>query len=139
MNRKLRFITVTCWIGIAADFLWAVGLFFPSVFIALTARSEMIVDLQMRLIMTIAGSLMLGWTCLLFWTVQKPVERRIVLLLTAFPVVFGIFSVACASVISGNSFSIWIAVKTFLIFWAMVTSYYFACKVNAGDAGNGAQ
>lgn len=130
MNNKMRLITTTCWIGIVADLLWAIGLFCPSVFIFLTGRSEMNVDLQVRLIMAIGGSLMLGWTFLLFWTVQKPIERRIVLLLTAFPVVFGIFIVTCVSVFSGNSFSIWIAVKTFLIFMALVFSYYLACKLN---------
>ncbi len=130
MNTAMRCITATCWFGIVADFLWAIGLFYPSVFASLTGKSEMIVDLQLRLVMAIGGSLMLGWTFLLVWTVQKPLERRFVLLLTAFPAVFGIFTVTCISVVNGNSFSIWIAVKTFLVFIAMLSSYYLACKLN---------
>ena len=131
MNNKMRFIITTCWLGIVADFTWAIGLFHPSLFVFLTGKSEMIVDLQLRLIMAIGGSLMLGWTFLLLWTVLKPLERRAVLILTSFPAVFGIFTVTCISVMNGNSFSIWIAVKTFLIFLAMLCSYYLACKLNA--------
>ena len=50
MNNKMRFIITTCWLGIVADFTWAIGLFHPSLFVFLTGKSEMIVDLQLRLI-----------------------------------------------------------------------------------------
>ena len=139
MKIKMRYITVTCWFGIVADLLWAIGLFFPSLFFFLTGKSEIILDLQLRLIMAISGSLMLGWTLLLLWTVQKPVERRIILLFTAFPVVFGIFTTTCISVISGNTFSLWIAVKTFLILLAMISSYFLACNLNMESKRNVAQ
>ena len=44
-------------------------------------------DSQTRLIMGIGGSLLTGWTFLLLWAVREPIERRAVILLTAFPVV----------------------------------------------------
>ena len=37
-----------------------------------------------------AAALMWGWTLLLLWADRKPIERRGVLLLTVFPVVFGL-------------------------------------------------
>ena len=44
-----------------------------------------------RLAMSCGASLMLGWTCLLIWADRRPLERRGVLILTAFPVVAGLF------------------------------------------------
>jgi hypothetical protein len=38
----------------------------------------------------IASSLMWGWTLLLVWADQKPMERKGILLLTTFPVIFGL-------------------------------------------------
>ena len=40
--------------------------------------------------MGIAASLMAGWTLLLLWGAQNPIERRDILLLTVFPVITGI-------------------------------------------------
>lgn len=43
-----------------------------------------------RYAMGLGASLMAGWTLLLIWADRKPVERRGVLPLTIFPVIFGI-------------------------------------------------
>jgi hypothetical protein len=40
--------------------------------------------------LVIASALMWGWTVLLIWADRKPLERKGVLLLTVFPVVFGL-------------------------------------------------
>jgi len=100
------------WFGVLADALWAVGLFVPPVFGLLIGKPEFGPDLQTRLIMGIGGSLMTGWTLLLLWAVRKPVERRVVILPTAYPVVLGMLVVAVIGVLNGNSFGIWIIVKT---------------------------
>jgi hypothetical protein len=126
----MLFIKGTYWIGIGVDALWAVGLFFPSVFALLVGRPDFNVDLQVRLAMGIGGSLMTGWTFLLLWAFLKPVERRGVLLLTACPVIVGIFTMALIGVIDGNTSSIWILIKTFSLFIAMLCSYYFAGKMD---------
>ena len=73
---------------------------------------------------------MTGWTFLLLWAFLKPVERRGVLLLTACPVIVGIFTMALIGVIDGNTSSIWILIKTFSLFIAMLCSYYFAGKMD---------
>ena len=127
---KMLFIKSTYWIGIGVDALWAVGLFFPSVFALLVGRPDFNVDLQVRLAMGVGGSLMTGWTFLLLWAFLKPVERRGVLLLTACPVIVGIFTMALIGVIDGNTSSIWILIKTFSLFIAMLCSYYFAGKMD---------
>ena len=80
--------------------------------------------------MGIGGSLMTGWTFLLLWAVRKPIERRAVSLLTAFPVVFGIFIVTLLGFLGGNTSNIWLLIKTTILFICMVTSYIFAEKIS---------
>ena len=123
---KMFFIKLAYWLGIGADALWAVGLLVPRVFGILTGNPDFNPDTQTRLILGIGGSLMTGWTFLLLWAVRKPVERRFVILLTAFPVVFGLFIVALIGYLSGNTANVWILVKTILLILSMVTSYVLA-------------
>jgi len=93
-KRKLFWIRLAYWLGMAADALWAVALLVPEVFGLLTGEPGFEADLQLRRIMAVGGMLMTGWTLLLVWAVRAPIERRVVILLTAFPVVFGLFIVA---------------------------------------------
>ena len=128
-NKRMIFIKTSYWLGIAADALWAVALLVPSVFGIIQNNPDFNPDMQTRLIMGIGGSLMTGWTFLLIWAVQKPIERRMVALLTAFPVVFGLFFVALLGYLGGNASNIWILIKTTILFICMVTSYKFAGKI----------
>ena len=128
-NKKMIFIKSTYWLGIAADALWAVALLVPSVFGIILSNPEFNPDMQTRLIMGIGGSLMTGWTFLLIWAVRKPIERKMVALLTAFPVVVGLFIVALLGYLAGNTSNIWILIKTIILFICMVTSYIFAGKI----------
>lgn len=129
MRKRLFLIRLAYWMGIIADALWAVGLFFPKVFGILTGDPDFNPDLQLRLVMGIGGTLMVGWTLLLIWAVKMPIERRFVILLTAFPVVFGMFIVALISVLEGNAFEIWVLIKTSILFIAMINSYILAGKM----------
>ena len=132
-KHSMLVIKGTCWLGIVADALWAVGLFFPSVFALLVGRPDFNPDLQVRLAMGVGGSLMTGWTFLLFWTLQKPIERRGVFLLTAFPVIFGLFIIALIGVMNGNADNIWILIKTSILFIAMMSSFYLAGKIERAN------
>lgn len=132
-NQKMFLIKVAYWLGIGADALWAVVLLFPPIFGILTGIPDFNPDLLTRLIMGMGGTLMTGWTFLLLWAVKKPIERRFVILLTAFPVVFGMFIVALIGYLKGNTFNIWILVKTSLLFISMVTSYILAKKYEQRD------
>ena len=127
-RKKMLWIKFPYYLGIAADALWAVALLVPAVFGLLLGNPNFIPDLQVRLIMAIGGILMTGWTLLLFWGVRKPIERRMVILLTAFPVVFGLFFIALFGFLSGNTSNIWILIKTIFLFVTMIISYILAGK-----------
>ena len=130
-NQKFvgRFIKMPYWLGIVADALWVAGLFSPVVFGILTGTPDFDPDLQIRLIMGMGGSLMAGWTLLLLWAVQQPVERRFVILLTAFPVVFGMFVVALIGFLNGNTTNLWLIIKTVILMITMVASFFLAQKI----------
>jgi len=135
-KKKLFLIKLAYWLGIGADALWAVGLLFPQVFGILTGTPDFNPDLQVKLIMGVGGSLMTGWTLLLIWAVREPIERRVVILLTAFPVVFGLFIVALIGFLEGNSSNIWILIKCPMLFISMITSYIIASKMDRELNGN---
>jgi FtsH-binding integral membrane protein len=122
---KLWLIKLPYWLGIAADALWAIALLFPSVFGALTGVDGFSPDWQMQSVMAIGGVLMAGWTVLLVWAVQRPVDRRFVILLTAW-VVAALFLVALINVLKGNTSEYWILIKCLVLFAAMLTSYSLA-------------
>jgi len=130
-NQKLRntLIKMPYWLGIVADALWVAGLFSPVVFGILTGTPDFDPDLQIRLIMGIGGSLMAGWTLLLLWAVQQPIERRFVILLTAFPVVFGMFVITLIGFLNGNTTNLWLIFKTVVLMVSMVTSFFLAQKI----------
>jgi hypothetical protein len=132
-KREFFLIKVAYWLGIGADALWAVALLFPPVFAILIGDPDFDPDLQVRLIMGIAGSLMTGWTLLLLWAVRQPIDRRVVILLTAFPVVFGMFIVTLIGYLNGNTSTLWVLVKTMILMISMVTSYILAGKVDKGE------
>ena len=127
-QKRMFWIKFPYWLGIAADALWAIALLFPQVFGSLMGESNFNPDLQLRLIMGIGGTLMTGWTFLLVWGVRKPIERRFIILLTAFPVVFGLFIVTLLGATDGSSSSTWILIKCSILFITMVTSYVLAGK-----------
>ena len=127
-QQRMFLIKVPYWLGIAADALWALALFFPSIFAILTGTPNFNPDLETKLIMGIGGTLMTGWTFLLLWAVKKPIERRGVILLTAFPVVFGMFIITLIQLFNGKSIIIWAMVKTLILFTSMIYSYLLAGK-----------
>ena len=129
-NKNLFLIKIAYWLGIGADIVWAIALLFPKFFGVMTGIPNYNPDIQTRLIMSIGGTMMIGCTLLLLWAVRKPIERRVVILITAFPVVFGLFIVALIGYMEGNAANIWILVKTSILFISMVTSYTLARNMN---------
>jgi len=129
MKTDLLTIRISYIVGIIADGLWTIALFFPKVFSIVTNNPNFAPELETRLIMGIAGSLMLGWTLLLIWAFLKPIERRFILLLTAFPVVLCLFVIALISALNNNQFAIWILIKTLVIIILMTYSYFKANRI----------
>jgi len=133
MNRqkkRLYLIKLAYWLGIGADGLWAIALFFPVLFGILVGKQEFQPDLQTQYIMWLGGSLMTGWTLLLFWAIKKPVERRVVILLTAIPVVLGLFITSIVDYSNGNTFILWILIKCPILLISMITSYVLSCRIS---------
>jgi hypothetical protein len=126
-KKRLLLIKIAYWMGIIADAIWAIALFFPRIFGILTGTPDFNPNLQIRLIMSIGGILMAGWTILLIWAVRKPIERRFIILLTAF-LVAGLFIVALIGFLEGNSRNIWILIKNSILVIFMVTSFVLAKK-----------
>jgi hypothetical protein len=50
---------------------------------------DLVPSAEFNFAMRYGAPLMIGWTVLLFWADRKPVERKDILLITAFPVVVG--------------------------------------------------
>ena len=134
VGQTMFLIRLAYWLGIGADALWAVALLFPPLFFTLTGTPDFNPDLQVKLIMGVGGSLMTGWTLLLIWALRRPIERRVVILLTAFPVAFGMFVVACIGFWAGSAANAWIMAKTLVLIVTMVTSYVLADRIAAQTA-----
>jgi len=126
---KLWLIKFPYWLGIAADALWAAALLFPPVFGVLTGVDDFSPDWQMQSVMTIGGVLMAGWTVLLLWAVQRPIERRFVILLTAI-LVTAFFLLALVNVLRGMTNEYWILIKCLVLFVTMITSYSLSGRVD---------
>ena len=128
-QKKIQIMKTICWIGVAADTLWAIALVFPQFFGILIGKPDLQVDLSLRMALGIAGALMACWTLLLAWTAQKPVERRMVMALNAVPVVAGLLTVALIGVVNGNTSTIWILVKCSFLSIAMLWGYHSANSI----------
>ena len=137
MNKKLIFIKVCLWIGIIADLICCIPLLFPE-----TAQNmygldnKLIIGNEYLYTSRIAATLMLGWTCLLFWAVMKPVERRGVLLLTVIPVMCGLVTSSTLAVTSGFIQSVYMLpvwIFNAIIIIIFLTAYYFASNLARAD------
>ena len=126
---KLWLIKFPYWLGIAADALWAAALLFPPVFGVLTGIDDFSPDWQMQSVMTIGGVLMAGWTVLLLWAVQRPIERRFVILLTAI-LVAAFFLLALVNVLKGNTNEYWVLIKCLVLFVTMIASYSLSGRMD---------
>lgn len=129
-KKKIQMMKAICWVGVAADALWTIALVFPQLYGILTGNPDLQVDLSQRMALGIAGSLMAGWTLLLAWTAKKPVERRVVMALTAIPVIAGLLIVALTGVVNGNTSTTWIFVKLCFIGIAMLWAYHSANSIS---------
>lgn len=129
-SKRMFLIKFPYWLGIGADALWAIAFFFPFLYGNLVGNPDFIANFETKQILRIAGTLMAGWTILLLWAVRNPIERRVVILLTAFPVVFGLILVELTGYFIGRTTPIWVIVKTIVLFTLMIISYFLAKKEN---------
>ncbi len=103
MNKKIRILPVIYKLGALIDLYFVFALMFPMLWAFTFGLDDFKPDIYERFTMMTAASLMLGWTCLLLWADQKPIERRGVLILTVFPVISGFIAILCYALACGAS------------------------------------
>lgn len=138
MRDPVRLIRATCYLGAALDALTVVPMLAPKIGGAVFGIEDFHPGNDYRYAMMIGASLMLGWTFLLIWAAQKPVERRGVLLLTVFPVVVGLalaggFAVAAGLIPIERMLPTWILQAVILTLF----SYSYRLATRAGEASAG--
>ena len=86
-RKKLLYIRFCYWLGAILDGLMAIDmtlymLFNTQIYLGLPYPSD-----QTQLALRYGTGLMIGWTILLIWGDQKPIERKDLLIMTVFPVI----------------------------------------------------
>lgn len=91
MEKQILWLRISYWVGAVADGFATYRMLFPKI-----AHG-----VEYKYALSLGASLMLGWTILLIWADRKPLERKGILLLTAFPVVSGLLLAEVYAVFSG--------------------------------------
>ncbi len=82
MDKKLKFVKVCLWIGIVLDGINVLLYLRPHLILGSIGLPATMLTPAAIYLLFHAGIFMLAWTTLLIWTLQSPVQRRFVLLLT---------------------------------------------------------
>lgn len=99
--RRIRFLRFVYLFGAAFDGLTLIPMLSPSIAARMFGIAEFHPGSGYRYAIGVAAALMAGWTTLLIWGAFDPVGRRTVLLITAAPVVAGLFAAGVHAVASG--------------------------------------
>jgi hypothetical protein len=89
-QNQILLLRASFWIGAVIDGIVAVQLLIPSFWASFSGLTTYTANSTLNFGLVIASSLMFGWTLLLVWADRKPLERKGILLLTVFPVIFGL-------------------------------------------------
>ena len=89
-DRAVLWLRISYWAGAILDLLAALTMLIPALFVVSNRLSSFVPEADYRYAMGMGAPLMLGWTVLLLWADRRPVERKSILLITLFPVVFGL-------------------------------------------------
>lgn len=87
-RKPVLWLRIAYWAGIIVDAVAAVQMLCPRLLVR-TYGIDVAPTPEFSFAMRYGAPLMIGWTVLLFWADRRPVERKDVLLITAFPVVVG--------------------------------------------------
>jgi hypothetical protein len=134
MERKLFFVKTCFYVGVVADLLVTIPLVFPKIAKSMFGLTDFQATNEYLYVSRIGASLMLGWTLLLLWASFKPLARKGVLLLTLFPVIFGLVISSILAVTSGSieaKYMIPLWVFYSLIIPAYASAYSLAGKIES--------
>jgi hypothetical protein len=134
-NGRLVFVRCVLWFGIILDFVNVIQYCFPEFMLKALGIAGS-VEPTTRSIRMHAAALMFAWTLLLVWTDRKPIERRMVMLLTI-PIALGIagsfcYLIAAKALPATSAFIIVAPVITAFLFLA---GYLAACRIAASESG----
>jgi hypothetical protein len=90
MEKKVKLLKISFWIGAITDALAAKIMIFPQLRTYIFGDDNFTITSEYRYVLGLGASLMLGWTVLLIWGSFKPIERKGLLIITVFPVITGI-------------------------------------------------
>jgi hypothetical protein len=88
MNSRILWLRIAYWTGAIVDAAAVLAMLVPDLNrIFVLDGADIPISIEYRFAMAYGAALMAGWTVLLIWADRKPIERRGILLITAFPVV----------------------------------------------------
>ena len=90
MKNPVLLLKLSYIIGAILDALVALQMLFPDILVLTTSMLSFTPGSDNLFASYMSGIMMIGWTVLLIWGYMKPVERKDILLITAFPVVVGL-------------------------------------------------
>ena len=129
---KMNVIKIAYIVGIILDGLMGIDMLlytFLGKSIYLQNQNIPISSSNTQPIMMLGTALMIGWTILLLWGLQKPIERKGTLIITAFPVVFLYLIYDILQLINGvNSILSVLIIRCFLI-TLLIVAYIFANQI----------
>jgi hypothetical protein len=98
-RNHVLWLRISYWAGAIIDILAGLSMLFPALFALSNRLTGFAPDLSFRFVAGMGAPLMFGWTVLLLWAGQKPVERKAVLLITLIPIlgnainqIYGVFT-----------------------------------------------
>jgi hypothetical protein len=101
MEKKIFWLKVANWTGVIADFKFGIILmFFPKI-VQFIWGIESPIEGASLMWSKYFGLMVFSWTFILFWANKKPMERKVIILITAWPVVSGIMGVQIYALIQG--------------------------------------
>jgi len=121
-EREIQLLRCAFLAGAITDALALVPMLFPEMAALLWGFSDF--SGSYRFAMGYGASLMLGWTLLLLWAHQRPLERRFVAVLTVV-VIYGLVLAEAVAVASG-ALSAWRMVPTWFLQTGLLALFAFA-------------
>lgn len=130
MNSR-NLLRISYWVGAIVDFVNAIAMVSPPLMARMLNLDQVPTSVDARLALLMGASLMFGWTALLIWADREPFERRGILLITVFPVIFGLALTTLYGFLEGyvplrGAMPIWI-LQIFLT-GLFLTAYLYAQK-----------
>jgi len=140
----MNIVKIAYIVGIILDGLMGIDMFlysFLGISIYLQTQNIPISNSSTQPVMMFGTALMIGWTILLLWGLQKPIERKGTLIITAFPVVslyivYDIFQyINDISIVNASSIFSLLFIRGGLII-LLIMAYIFANQIKSTNKKN---